>query len=314
MKAIVVDKFRDSLDELGVSELPSPRPETDEIFIRVVAAGVNYVDILYVRITTLTVNSFPIKPMKLTSSKAQGLHQNNKSLVRPPFTLGLEFAGIVISSPPNSHFSPGDRVFGGHSGSYAEFITLPAGSDSLQKIPPSWDFTDAAGLGATLPVSYGALVLRGGLKAGETVLVHSAAGGIGAMATQLAVALGCRVLGTAGSPEKCAYAQSLGADLCVDYSQEDWWEQVLQETDGKGVDIVFDPVGLVNRSLKCLAHRGRVLVVGFAGRKGEMEKIAMNRVLLKQATLTGYVSCLQPKQVTKLSSNHGLAEIWRVFA
>ncbi|KAH6877183.1 quinone oxidoreductase [Thelonectria olida] len=266
MKAIAVPRFYDSLNELGVSELPIPQPETDEILIRVVAAGVNYVDILY----------------------AQGLHQNNKTLVRPPFTLGLEFAGIVVSSPPNSQFNPGDRVFGDHSGSYAEFIALPADSDSLQKIPPSWDFVDAAGLGATLPVPYGALVLRGGLKAGETVLVHSAAGGIGAMATQVAVALGCRVLGTAGSPGKCAYAQSLGADLCVDYSQKDWWEQILQATNGKGVDIIFDPVGLVDRSLKCLAHRGRVLVVGFAGRKGEMEKIAMNRVLLKQATLTGY--------------------------
>lgn len=164
-------------------------------------------------------------------------------------------------------------------------------------MPPGWDFAEAATLGATLPVSYGALVLRGGLKPGETVLVHAAAGGIGAMAVQVAAALGCRVLGTAGSPVKCAYAQNLGAKLCVNYSDDNWWERVLQETNGQGVDLIFDPVGLVDRSLKCLAHRGRVLVVGFAGRKGEMEKVAMNRLLLKQATFTGYVRSPNTKQV-----------------
>ncbi|KAH8655921.1 zeta-crystallin [Ilyonectria robusta] len=266
MKAIVVHEFYGSLDDIRVSDVPPPQPRAGEILIRVVAAGVNFVDILY----------------------AQGLHQNNKSLVRPPFTLGLEFAGIVVSSPAASSFKPGDAVFGDCGGSYCEFVAIQENSGSLQKIPASWDFTEAAALGATLPVSYGALVLRGGLKAGETVLVHSAAGGIGAMATQIAVAMGCRVLGTAGAAEKCAYAESLGASKCINYTQGHWWERILEETDGRGVDVVFDPVGLVDRSLKCLAHRGRVLVTGFVGLDGQMEKIAMNRVLLKQATLIGY--------------------------
>ncbi|KAK7416786.1 hypothetical protein QQX98_004979 [Neonectria punicea] len=266
MKSIIVLDFCDSLDEIRVSDAPAPEPKQGGILIQVVAAGVNFVDILY----------------------ARGQHQNNKNLVRPPFTLGLEFAGIVISSPDTSSFKPGDSVFGDCSGAYCEFLIIQEDSGSLQKMPTSWDFTEAAALGATLPVSYGALVLRGGLKAGETVLVHSAAGGIGAMATQIAVAMGCHVLGTAGSFEKCAYAQGLGASLCVNYSQGNWWERILEETDGRGVDVVFDPVGLVDRSLKCLAHRGRVLVAGFAGRDGQTEKIAMNRLLLKQATLTGY--------------------------
>ncbi|KAH7140087.1 zeta-crystallin [Dactylonectria estremocensis] len=266
MKAIAIKEFCNSLDGIQVSETPRPQPKPDEILIQVAAAGVNFVDILY----------------------AQGKHQNNKHLVRPPFTLGLEFAGIVVSSPATSSFKPGDAVFGDCLGSYGEFVVIAEASGSLQMMPSSWDFAEAAALGATLPVSYGALVLRGGLKARETVLVHSAAGGIGAMATQIAVAMGCRVLGTAGSAEKCAYAQSLGASKCVNYSQGNWWEEILKETDGLGVDVVFDPVGLVDRSLKCLAHRGRVLVVGFAGLEGQMEKIAMNRVLLKQATLIGY--------------------------
>lgn len=226
----------------------------------------------------------------LTSPKAQGKHQNNRNLVRPPFTLGLEFSGFVCSAPAESSFKPGDAVFGDCPGSYSEYLVLPGDSSSLQKVPSGWTITEAAGLGATLPVSYGALVLRGKLKAGETVLIHSAAGGLGAMAVQVAVAIGCRVLGTAGTKEKCAYAERLGASRCFDYSKDGWHNRVLQETDGRGVDVIFDPVGLVDLSLKCIAHRGRILIVGFAGREGQMEKIAMNRLLLKQAILVGYVS------------------------
>lgn len=210
--------------------------------------------------------------------------------MKPPFTLGLEFAGVVVSAPSVSSFKIGDAVFGDCLGSYAEYLTIPAESSSLQRIPPPWTFTQAAGLGATLPVAYGALVLRAGLKAGETVLVHSAAGGLGLMATQVAVALGCKVLGTAGSAAKCTFARKLGASECFDYSREDWWDRVMEATGGQGVDVVFDPVGLIERSLKCTAHRGRMLVVGFAGLDGQMEKIAMNRILLKQVTLIGYVS------------------------
>lgn len=122
--------------------------------------------------------------------------------------------------------------------------------------------------------------------------MHSAAGGLGIMAVQVARAMGCRVLGTAGSEPKCEYARSYGATQCFDYSNEDWPQRVLDATNGKGVDVVFDPVGLVDLSLKCIAHRGRILIVGFAGREGQMEKIAMNRVLLKQVNLIGYVSHL----------------------
>jgi NADPH:quinone reductase-like Zn-dependent oxidoreductase len=211
--------------------------------------------------------------------------------VLPPFILGLEFAGVVVSAPPSTELKPGEAVFGGQSGSYAEYITIPATeAASLQRIPPTWSFADAAGLGTTLPVSYAALALRGGLKPGETVLVHSAAGGLGIMAVQIALAMGCRVIGTAGSHAKCSYVKGYGASECFNYSQPDWWEKVLEATDNRGVDVVYDSVGLVNVSLKCIAHRGRVLVIGFAGRDGEMETVAMNRVLLKQVSLIGYVS------------------------
>lgn len=114
------------------------------------------------------------------------------------------------------------------------------------------------------------------------------------MAVQVALAMGCRVLGTAGSSEKCDYVVKLGASQCFNYTSttegSHWWLHVLDATDGRGVDVVFDPVGLVDLSIKCIAHQGKILIVGFAGREGEMEKIAMNRVLLKQVTLIGYVS------------------------
>ncbi|TQS32835.1 hypothetical protein Golomagni_06838 [Golovinomyces magnicellulatus] len=265
MKAIVVNEFHSDFNNLKVSEISQPQPLSDNILIRVVGSGVNFVDTLY----------------------AKGKHQNNTHLVRPPFTLGLEFSGIVLSSPATCQFQPGDAVFGGITGSYSEIISLPADSTSIRKVPSGWKVEDAAGLAATLPVSYGALAATN-MKAGETVLIHSAAGGLGIMAVQIAVALGCRVIGTAGSAAKCDYVRKFGANECIDYTEDKWWEKILKLTDNKGVHVVFDPVGLVDRSLKCIAHRGRVVVVGFAGTEGRIEKIAMNRLLLKQVSVVGY--------------------------
>jgi NADPH2:quinone reductase len=110
------------------------------------------------------------------------------------------------------------------------------------------------------------------------------------MAVQIAKAVGARVIATAGSKEKLQAARRFGADELVNYEQGEWWKKVLELTNGQGVDVVYDSVGLVDKSLKCLKHKGRVLVIGFAGTEGNLEKIAMNRVLLKQAQIIGYVS------------------------
>jgi NADPH2:quinone reductase len=140
-------------------------------------------------------------------------------------------------------------------------------------------------------VTYGGLVVRGGLKKGETVLVTAAAGGLGLAAVQIAKAVGARVIAAAGSETKLDVAKRFGADECVNYTNcEDWWKGVLEKTNGKGVDVVYDPVGMVDKSLKCLKPKGRIIVIGFAGREGNMERIAMNRVLLRQAQIIGYVS------------------------
>lgn len=132
---------------------------------------------------------------------------------------------------------------------------------------------------------------RGRLQNGETILIHAAAGGLGLMAVQIAKAVGAKVIATAGSREKLNMARRYGADHCVNYRKDKWWDEVLKITRGEGVDVVFDAVGLVDKSLKCLKHKGRILIVGFAGVEGDLEKIGTNRVLLKQAILIGYVSC-----------------------
>jgi NADPH2:quinone reductase len=200
--------------------------------------------------------------------------------------MGLEFAGVIVSAS-SSVYPTGSRVFGSAQGSFAEYLATPI--STIRPIPNKWTFEEAAGLAATAPVSYGALIVRGKLRKGETVLVHAAAGGLGLMAVQIAKAIGVKVIATAGSEEKINKAREYGADETVLYTEDKWWEQVLNMTGGEGVDVVYDPVGMVDKSLKCLKHKGRVLVVGFSGTEGKIEKIAMNRILLKQASVIGYV-------------------------
>lgn len=111
------------------------------------------------------------------------------------------------------------------------------------------------------------------------------------MAVQIAKAFGARVIATASSKEKLDVARRFGADECVNYTTNgEWWKEVLSHTEDQGIDVVYDSVGLVEKSLKCLKPKGRILIVGFAGREGDLEKVAMNHVLLKQAQLIGYVS------------------------
>lgn len=138
----------------------------------------------------------------------------------------------------------------------------------------------------TAPTSYAALVIRAGVQKGDTVLIHAAAGGVGLAAVQIAKAFGATVIATAGSQRKLEVAKGFGADYGIDYNKEGWEEEVRKLTPGgRGVDIVFDPVGMVNKSLRCVAWNGRVLVIGFAA--GNIEKVAMNRVLLKNISVVG---------------------------
>lgn len=257
--------------------------------MKITHSAINHVDLLY----------------------AHGNHQNNKSgLFTPPFTLGLEFSGIIVEIDSTSQcpFKPGDKVWGGSIGCHAEEIILPA--TSVHHLPSSsWSLHDIAAIGAgTLPVSYGALTMIADVKPGELVLVHAAAGGLGVYAVQIARALGAKVIGTVGSREKQSVVEDLLRDArtgeigpgegVVNYSEEGWEQRVvgLAKQVGKdGVDVVYDTVGLVQKSIRCTTFNGRIVVVGFAGRTGTgaekvqpLEKLDVNRVLLKQIKLLGY--------------------------
>lgn len=200
---------------------------------------------------------------------------------------GSEFSGTIISVPsslPNPKFKKGDKVFGASQGGYATQIC--AEEKQLRPVPNGWSFFEAAGLFVTAPTSYGALVTRAGVKEGDWVLVHAAAGGVGLAAVQIAKAFGATVIATAGTKHKLEVAKSFGADYTIDYTDPTWPAQVKKLTPkGRGVDIVFDPVGLIDLSTKCTRWNGRLLVVGFAA--GSIEKLALNKVLLKNISIVG---------------------------
>ncbi|KAK0669312.1 thioredoxin reductase [Cercophora samala] len=262
MKGIQLSAYVKAPGELKVTELADPKPAADEYLIEVHAAATNFFDILQI----------------------QGKYQH-----QPPFpwVSGAEFAGVVLATPSgskNPKFPVGSKVFGATQGSYA--TKCVAKEVSMLPVPKGWSFNQASGLFVTAPTSYGALVLRAGVKAGDYVLVHAAAGGVGLAAVQVAKAYGATVIATAGTARKLEVAKSFGADHVVDYRDENWPQIVKKLTPkGRGVDIVYDPVGMVDKSTKCIAWNGRILIVGFAA--GTIEKVAMNKVLLKNISLVG---------------------------
>jgi len=195
-----------------------------------------------------------------------------------------------ISTQTAHQFKVGDRVFGATHGAYSTHIL--AVEESLFPIPQGWSFADACGLYVTCPTSYGALVTRANTQPGEWVLVHAGAGGVGLSAVQIAKALGATVIATAGSERKRQVCLEYGADYVIDYRDKGWPQKVIQLCEEKrtgngkqGVDVVYDPVGMIDPSIKCIAWNGRLLVIGFTG--GTIEKVAMNRILLKNISVVG---------------------------
>jgi NADPH:quinone reductase len=223
----------------------------------------------------------------------------------------MEFAGVVAATPSASSggrhaYRVGDRVFGAAQGAYAEVIAVPEGG--LRRVPEGWSFQDAAGLMVTAPTSYAALVFRAQVQKGkgvyirpttprdltnpfpplpgEYVLIHASAGGVGLAAIQVAKSLGATVIATASTPAKLRIARLYGADHTLLSTSPTWPASAKALTpSSRGVDVVFDPVGLLNPSLTCVAWNARLLVIGFAS--GTIEKIAANRLLLKNVSLVG---------------------------
>ena len=258
MRAVKVTRT-DGPGAVEVGEVSDPVRVDQQILVEVRAAGVNFPDLL------LTKDMYQYKP-------------------ELPFVLGGEFTGVVREAPPGSEFSPGDRVAGNSTvGAFADLVSLPAGS--VYPLPGKVDFV----AGACLPMNYltmtFALLTRGALRAGETVLVHGAAGGIGTAAIQLAKALGARVIAVVSSEAKADFVMTVGADESV--LADGFKHSVEKLTGGRGVDMVVDPVGgdRFTDSLRCLAPLGRLLVIGFTA--GDIPTVKVNRLLLNNIDVRG---------------------------
>ena len=253
------------LGSLRIDEIESPPVGSGEVRIAVKAAGVNFPDIL------MCEGKYQVKPPV-------------------PFIPGLEVAGIVAEVGAGvTHVGAGDRVmaFARLAGGFASEIVLPGAIAT--PIPDSMDFETAA----AFPIAYGtahfALDYRGHLKPGETVVVLGATGGVGLAAIECGKLLGARVIAAAGGADKLALAREYGADEVIDYRAENLRDRLRELTNGKGVDVVFDPVGgsYFDACVRAIGWEGRILVVGFAS--GEVPKPAANLILVKNFSVIGVV-------------------------
>lgn len=261
MKAIVC-KAWGLPDTLVVEDLPDVVPGPGQVAIDVKAAGVNFPDVLIIQ------NKYQFKP-------------------ELPFTPGSELAGIVRAVGEGvTQVKPGDKViaFIGH-GAFAQQVVAPAAG--VMPMPPGMDFDTAAAITLTYGTSHHAVVDRAQLKAGETMLVLGAAGGVGLAAIEIGKALGARVIAAASSDEKLEICKAHGADATINYSTQDLREAIKEATGGKGPDVIYDPVGGIyaEPAVRSIAWRGRYLVVGFAN--GEIPKLPLNLLLLKGSSLVG---------------------------
>jgi NADPH2:quinone reductase len=261
MKAVVC-KAWGLPDTLAVEELADLRAGPGQVVIDVRAAGVNFPDVLII----------------------QGKYQFKPEL---PFTPGNELSGVVREVGAGvGHVKPGDRVIAFiPTGAFATQALAPA--SVVIPMPPGMDFDTAAAITLTYGTSHHAVVDRAQLKAGETMLVLGAAGGVGLAAIEIGKALGARVIAAASTDEKLAVCKAHGADALINYSSGDLREAIKAATDGKGPDVVYDPVGgdYTEAAFRSIGWRGRYLVVGFAN--GEIPRLPLNLMLLKGASLVG---------------------------
>ncbi|MEU4322420.1 NADPH:quinone oxidoreductase family protein [Nocardia fluminea] len=263
MKAWQVTELGEPRDVLRFNDIDDPVAGPGQVLVRVLAAPANFPDVLLCR------GQYQVKPAL-------------------PFTPGVELCGEVVAVGAGAGFAIGDRIVGTTNlpgGAFAELAVLDA--DSAFPAPDSLDDAEAAALVIGYQTSWFALHRRTQVRPGETLLVHAAAGGVGSSAVQLGKAAGARVIGVVGGPEKAEYCRSLGADLVIDRRTEDFVPIVKEFTDGRGADVIYDPVGgeAYAKSTKCIAFEGRILVIGFAG--GTIPQPALNHALIKNYSIIG---------------------------
>ncbi len=258
MYAWRVHELGEPQDVLRWDEVPDPEAHVGTLRLRVDAVALNFPDVLLCR----------------------GLYQEKPPL---PFTPGLEVCGTVVDGP-----RAGDRVLaapGLPQGGLAEQV-LVAEAAALP-VPPGMSAATAASMLITYQTGYVGLHRRAQLRPGETLLVHAGAGGVGSAAIQLGKAAGARVIATAGGPAKVRVCEQLGADVAIDYLSEDFVPVVKNLTEGRGADVIYDSVGgdVFDRSRRCIAFEGRLVVVGFAG--GRIADAPTNHALVKNYSVVG---------------------------
>ena len=249
-------------EALTWKELPTPEPKAGEVLVSIRAASLNFPDLLIVQ------NKYQMKPPL-------------------PFVPGAEFAGVVEAVGEGvTHLKRGDPVaaFAGLGG-FGTHAAVPAAV--VMPLPAGFSFPDAAAFLCTYGTTHHGLIDRAQLQPGETVLVLGAAGGVGTAAIQIAKAAGARVIAAASTDDKCALCKSLGADATINYGTGNIRDELKALTDGKGPDVVYDPVGgdLAEPVFRSIAWRGRYLVIGFA--QGSIPALPLNLPLLKGASLVG---------------------------
>ena len=260
MKALVCRELLPDYAGVAIEERPVPEPGAGEVRVRIKAASLNFPDLL------MTEGKYQLKPDL-------------------PFVLGMEFAGIVDAVGADVEaLAPGDEVAGGNRiGAFAEYAVVPAGA--LRKKPKALSFAAAASYGAAYLTAYVALVRRGTLQAGETLLVHGASGGVGLAAVDVGRLLGARVIATSGSEAKRARLKEYGVEHVL--PDAGFREAVKDLTGGRGADVIYDPVGgdVFDESVRCIAFDGRLLVIGFTS--GRIPSVNVNMPLIKGFSVVG---------------------------
>jgi NADPH2:quinone reductase len=261
MRAWQIERLGEPLDVMSLNEVDVPTIGPDEVLVKARAIAINFPDALLAR------GEYQVKP-------------------ELPFSPGLELCGEVTAVGANvTHLAVSDRVIGSKIGVLAEYSALPAAL--VFPAPDSLSDEEAAALYIGHQTGYFGLHRRADLQAGETLLVHAAAGGVGTAAVQLGKAAGATVIGVVGSAAKIEIAKRAGADHVIDRSTDDFVTVVNELTKGRGADVIYDPVGgdVFERSTKCIAFEGRIIVVGFAS--GTVGVAKANHALVKNYGILG---------------------------
>jgi NADPH:quinone reductase len=277
MKAWVVTRVGAPADVLQIVDREVPNPVPGTLRVKVLAAGVGLPDVLMCK------GNYPFQPAH-------------------PFTNGQEVCGIVTDANGNNAFQPGQRVMGvtafieGYGGFAEEALVY---DQNTFPVPEEMSDAEAAVFNIAYRTGYVALVTRGQMKKGETLLVHGASGGTGAAAIQIGKALGGHVIAVAGNRQKCDMCIGFGADAVIDSSREDFVERISQLTRGVGVDLVFDPVGgeVFDRSLSCLNFGGRLLAIGFAS--GAWSDASTQDLVLNNRSVIGVLAVVPTPEMSQ---------------